>query len=70
MEWTDQFQQILSRPVLAFVREYWIFLLVALTLAAWWILGGTETRSATSGTDLTIGDGDGGDGGGDGGGGD
>lgn len=56
MEWIDQFQQILSRPVLAFVREYWIFLLVALTVGAWWLLIGAQTRSTPLGSDLMIGD--------------
>lgn len=69
MEWIDQFQQMLGRPVLAFVREYWVYLLVALTVATWWLFGGAGSRNGWSSTDLTVRDNDGGDGGGDGGGG-
>lgn len=64
MEWIDQLQQALSRPVLAFVREYWVYLLVALTAVTWWFFGGASSRNGSSSTDLTIGDSDGdGDGG-------
>lgn len=65
MEWIDQFQQLLSRPVLTFVREHRVYLLVALSIAAWWFLGGAESRKVTVSTDLTSGESDGGGGGGD-----
>jgi hypothetical protein len=72
MEWIDQFQQSLSRPVLDFLQLYWMFLVPLGAGLIWWFFGGAEQRRGTTGTDLTIGDFDGdGDGGsGDGGGGD
>lgn len=70
MEWIDQFQQSLSRPVLAFLREYWMFVLPIAIVLVWSIWTGGGSPSTTVSTDLTLGDGDGGDGdgGGDGGG--
>ncbi|MHB1103314.1 MAG: hypothetical protein ACYC0C_11200 [Devosia sp.] len=56
MEWIDQFQQLLGRPVLDFVREYWMHMLVALTAVAWWFFGGVESRDVMVSIDLTIGD--------------
>lgn len=70
MEWIDQFQQALGRPVLAFAREYWVYLLIALTVAMLWYFGRPGRYASSGGTDFTTGDADGDGGGGDGGGGD
>jgi len=71
MEWIDQFQQSLGRPVLAFLQAYWMYLLPLAVGCAWWVFDDSDTRKASTSTDLTIADGDCGDGGGgDGGGGD
>jgi hypothetical protein len=61
MEWIGELQQMLGRPVLAFAREYWVFLLAGLTIAAAGFFG--SARDDSAGFDLNDSDGGGGDGG-------
>ena len=50
MEWIDQLQQVLCLPMLALLREYWLLVLIVLSLATWFVGGmGRRTKAGDGG---------------------